>query len=51
MNIYGRIQWVDADGQRFAVDVFSEQEHVTLCRVLRRRHRTILKATRIRTGG
>lgn len=45
--MYGRVEWEDGDGQVFAVNTASRQEHVNICRRLRRRRTTIRKATQI----
>ena len=44
---YGRVEWFDGEGNRHAVNTFDKAEHAAVCRSLRRRGRTIRKATQI----
>ncbi len=41
----GRVTWLDAEGSRHSVNTHNQVEHTTLCKSLRRKGRTILKAT------
>lgn len=45
--MFGRVEWTDGDGINHAVNTVNRDEHVRICRRLRRRRSTILKATQI----